>query len=260
MTRWTARPRTGPASGVRCCCAGTVWSTTSCRMGPAVILCVEFGTVSSWFVVGSVLVAAATFWAARRDAIRAQSSKVYFQAVERLERPVPNRLDWPDSTDLWHVTGDVKIYNLSEGPVFYVRVFDYQRPPGKIPLSRRWSRLRRWQVQLTYPLVGDGDGAMKLGELPDVIHARSHFDWTYRWVRKIKEQLYYGADATPAGHAHSASLAHSSSLAQSPSLARVPKDGNGRRWVRWPDGKLTRARTFRNLSSGGDDGARSALR
>jgi hypothetical protein len=179
------------------------------------VVAIEWGPVSSWFVVGSVLVAASTFWAARRDAVRAQASKVYgVDSGDRFSTGGPNE---------FMVVG---VWNRSDGPIFDIHVFLY-RYGGRRRRTWRW-RSRNPYLWLTSEYVqrAAGFGADVFGpevEVPPLdagLQARVAFGDPGRPVVKPDEPLDSSGYIAP--------------------VVVTFTDGNGRRWVRWPDGRLSR--------------------
>ena len=105
----------------------------------------DFGPLSGWLTVGSILVAAATFAAARRDLARQQASKVFGVPPPDQSEPL-GAGDVPDVGDKvrW-----VPVSNLSDGPVF--NVYAYVFAPGGHP--RRLWRLHAPSHWMKAPLV-----------------------------------------------------------------------------------------------------------
>jgi hypothetical protein len=182
------------------------------------VLAVDYGSVSSWFVVGSILVAAATFWATRRDLARAQASKVF---------AVGNRPSVEGIVEAATVT----LTNASDGPIFDVFLSCHRGGA-----ARRLGWRLHWRADsatlLTHPAwvpkPDEGKPGIRMGVNAAILAV---VESGHSCV--VDFEMLTGALSLPPLRRRSTFVYGMAPVVQF-------RDGGGRRWTRWYDGKLTR--------------------
>ena len=171
------------------------------------MLATDWGSVPSWLGLAGVVVAAAAFVSGRFDAMRRPASMVF---------PIVTSYKYGSRDEDNHTT--VRIENGSDMPAFECGISLYD-----------WGRRRRaWRVR---PHDNWMTGKRIVGRVYPTLLAHSET----------------GEDQLP-GLANPMEPDHTPTLRYvSPNVLLVFRDGNGRRWVRWPDGKLSRLRPSRSL-------------
>lgn len=168
----------------------------------------DWGSVPAWLGLGGALIAAMSFLAGRRDAKRRPAALVFPITVNhRFGTSKP-----PDTFT------NVQIENGSDMPIYDCILVLYQ-----------WGRRRRlWRFHTVQNWM---TGERVVGRVYSIIRANS--------VSQVAELP--GLGLPPQGKGWRAQMD------MAPTALLMFRDGNGRRWVRWPDGKLTRLRPSRHL-------------
>jgi hypothetical protein len=169
-----------------------------------------WGTVPTWLTFAGVVIATATYISSRLDAIRRPASNV-FAVVPRYAFGGSSRTQDPFTM--------VRIENGSDMPIFDCRVAVWD-----------WGARRRrlWRVRRR----GDWLASERIaGRVFPSISARGHSE-----------------DADLPGLGLPMDGRRLGDLEVAPPVLLTFRDGNGRRWVRWPDGRLTRERPCRRRS------------
>jgi hypothetical protein len=167
----------------------------------------EWGSIPSWLALVGALVAAAAFVVGRLDALRRPASMVFPIAMSYKYGGDPDSPD-PDT----HTT--VQIENGSDMPVFECHIALY-----KWGHRRRFWRLRRYDRWMT--------GERIVGRVYPTLLA--HHNSSEDELPGLGLPISKGTIDRN----------------MSPPLLLLFRDGNGRRWIRWPDGRLTRHRPCR---------------
>jgi len=168
---------------------------------------VEWGTVPAWVALIGALVAAIAFVSGRLDATRAQAQAVYLIVTSSHYGVGPNR-----SKDHTHV----EVSNDSALPVYDLSIAGWQW--GK---RRRFWRFRKPDEWMTSERLD--------GRLWVVMRPQS----------KVTDDQMQPVKGFPP------STGRSPRDSLSPPFTLTFRDASGRRWVRWPDGKLHRRWRFK---------------
>lgn len=163
---------------------------------------VEWGTVPQWLGLLSILVAVAVFGAGRLDSARAQASGVYLMVTS---------FHYGVGTEREKDHTHVEIHNDTDLPIYDVSIAAWQWGARRV----LW-RLRKSAEWLT----GDRlDGRL--------------------WVSLRPRSSVATEDLTPVnGYPVGYPKARGKSI--NPPVTLAFRDANGRRWVRWEDGRLSR--------------------
>jgi hypothetical protein len=166
----------------------------------------DWGSVPTWFGLVAAVVAGIAYVTGRRDSRRALASSVYVMVVSGTYQ-VDLKL-WPP-----RVVAEFQLVNDSSGPIFDCHVMLSQYGARR----RHFWRLRLHEGRLTTPRI----------------MTRS---LTAVWPKGKSTRIDLGGPITQVPAAD---------IREWWAITLAFRDANGRRWIRWPDGRLSPGRWSR---------------
>ena len=187
---------------------------------------VDLGDLPTWIGLGGAVAALTTYASSRRDSKRTPASSVFVTCPDGQE----------NEPDIRTIT----VHNASALPVTDVVISSWSSTPKKE--GRPWDILR----------LDFGDDFSKPHRF--FWHFFRWWNWLWGW----KLQHWYWYSVGPGECRQVGLLVETTARRLAPQLMLTFRDGSGRAWVRWPDGRLSRKRGI-NSAEGRPEPMRSAF-
>lgn len=175
---------------------------------------VDLGDLPTWIGLGSAVAALITYASSRGDSRRTPASSVFVTCPEGCG----------DKPDIRMIT----VHNASTFPITDVTISSWSITPKK---ANGWRRI---------PRMDFSDDFSK----PHRFFWHFFKWWNWLWGWKLQHGYWYNVG--PSESKQVALLVDTNERRLAPQLMLVFRDGSGRAWVRWPNGRLNRKRAFRS--------------
>jgi hypothetical protein len=188
---------------------------------------IALGDLPTWIGLGSAVAALFTYISSRRDSKRTPASSVFVTCSD-------GRGDDPDIRT-------ITVHNGSAFPITDVTISSWSSAPNQ--KGKWWWNLLRMDVS---------DDFSKPHRF--LWHILKWWNWIWGW----KLQHWYWYSVGPGESRQVNLLVETSAKRLAPQLMLMFRDGSGRAWVRWPNGRLSRKRALRS-GEGKSEPRRSAF-
>jgi hypothetical protein len=175
---------------------------------------VDLGDLPTWIGLGSAVVALITYVSSRRDSKRTPASSVFVTCPD-------GRGHDPDIRT-------ITVNNTSTLPITDVTISSWSSTPKR---AGPWWRIPRLDFS---------------DDLSKPHRFFWHFFQWWNWLWGWKLQHWYWYSVGPSESRQVDLLVETTARRLAPQLMLTFKDGSGRAWVRWPNGRLNRKRGFRS--------------